>query len=191
VQAFRASSTSQSSASIENPHYFYYQAKLEAERVVERSAVPWTILRATQFHDFLLKGLNTLEVGPITIVPRGFLFQPVDIGEVAGRLTELALSEPAGRVPDFAGPQVRTAAELAHAYLEATGQRKRILEIPIPGKLGRAFREGAQTCPQGERGRVTWEEFLYRRRDAATGRISSVYDRTDRTERESHARRTG
>ncbi|HZF59339.1 MAG TPA: NAD(P)H-binding protein [Rubrobacter sp.] len=174
-----------------NPHYFYYQAKLEAERVVERSAVPWTILRATQFHDFLLKGLNTLEVGPITIVPRRFLFQPVDIGEVAGRLTELALSEPAGRVPDFAGPQVRIAAELAHAYLEATGQRKRILEIPIPGKLGRAFREGAQTCSQGERGRVTWEEFLYRRRDAATGRISSVYDRTDRTERESHARRTG
>ena len=173
-----------------NPHYFYYQAKLEAEQVVERSAVPWTILRVTQFHDFLLKGLKTLEVRPITIVPKGFLFQPVDIGEVAGRLTELAFSEAAGRVPDFGGSQVRTAAELAHAYLEATGQRKRILEIPIPGKLGRAFREGAHTCPQGERGRVSWEQFLDRRRDAATGRVRSAYDRTDLVEKRHNARRT-
>lgn len=174
-----------------NPHYSYYRAKLAAERVVERSEVSWTILRATQFHDFLLKVLKTLEAGPIAMVPKGFLFQPVDTGEVAGRLTELAISEPAGRVQDFGGPEILTSAELARAYLEAMGRRKRILELPVLGELGCAFREGAQTCPEGERGGVTWEEFLHRRRDPATGRISSAYDRTDLAERRRHARRTG
>jgi uncharacterized protein YbjT (DUF2867 family) len=174
-----------------NPHYSYYRAKLAAEQVIERSEIPWTIQRATQFHDFVLKGLKVLEVGPIAMVPRGFLFQPIDMGEVAGRLAGLALSEPAGRVPDFGGPEVRTSAELACAYLEATGRRKRIVEIPLPGKLARAFREGSQTCPEGERGRITWEEFLDRRRDPATGRISSAYDRTDLAERRRHGRRTG
>ncbi len=162
-----------------NPHYFYYRAKLNAEQIVGRSAVPWTILRATQFHDFVLKGLKALEVGPVAAVPKDFLFQPVDVGEVAGRLAELALSEPAGRVPDLGGPEIKTAAGLARAYLEGAGRRKMILELPLPGKLARAFREGAQTCPEGERGRVTWEEFLRGRRDAVTGRISSAYDRTD------------
>ncbi len=171
-----------------NPHYRYYRAKLETERVVERSELPWTILRATQFHDFLLKVLRTLEIGPIMTVPKGFLFQPVDISEVAGRLTELALSEPAGRVPDLGGPEILNSAELARAYLEATRQRKRILELSVPGKLGRAFREGAQTCPDGMRGRVTWEEFLRSRIDPATGQISSAYDRTKVAERRHHER---
>jgi len=173
-----------------NPYYFYYRAKLEAERVVERSAVPWTIQRATQFHDFVLKGLKTLEAGPVAVVPKGFLFQTVDVGEVADRLAKLALSEPAGRVPDLGGPEIKTATELARTYLEVAGRRKRILELPLPGKFARAFREGAQTCPEGERGGATWEEFLRGHRDAATGWISSAYDRSDRAERRHHGRRT-
>ncbi|HZY66433.1 MAG TPA: NAD(P)H-binding protein [Rubrobacteraceae bacterium] len=162
-----------------NPHYSYYRAKLEAKRVVERSGVPWTIRRATQFHDFVLKGLNKLEVGPVVAVPKDFLFQPVDMGEVAGRLAELVLSESARYVPDFGGPEVRTAAELAHNYLEVAGRRKRTLELPLSGKFAHTFGEGTQTCPDGMRGRVIWEEFLGERRDAATGRVSSAYDRTD------------
>ncbi len=159
------------------PYYSYYRAKLAAERVVEASGVPWTIQRATQFHDFVLKGLKLLGVGPVTIVPRGFLFQPVDIGEVAGRLTELVLSEPAGRVPDLGGPEILTAAELARSCLQAEGRRKKIWELPLPGKFARSFRKGALTCPDGGCGRITWEDFLYGKRDALTGRISSTYDR--------------
>jgi uncharacterized protein YbjT (DUF2867 family) len=104
------------------PYYPYYRVKLETERVVERSLVPWTILRATQFHDFVLRILQLLERLPIMLVPKGFLLQPVDAGEVADRLVELALSEPAGRVPDVGGPEVRTVAELADAYLRIAGR---------------------------------------------------------------------
>src|SRR3712207_5750624 len=56
-----------------NPYFPYYRMKLEAERIVERSSVPWTILRATQFHDFVLRSIRSLDRLPIMPVPKGFL----------------------------------------------------------------------------------------------------------------------
>jgi uncharacterized protein YbjT (DUF2867 family) len=143
-----------------NPYPPYYRAKLEAERIVERSPVPWTILRATQFHEFVLKQIRLLERIPVMMAPRGFLLQPMDIGEVADRMVELALSEPTGRVPDIGGPEVRTLPDLARSYLKATGRRRRIVEVPVPGKAARALREGAQLAPDQTYGEVRWEEFL-------------------------------
>ncbi len=144
-----------------NPYFPYYGLKLEAERIVERSGVPWTILRATQFHEFVLRIVRLLDRLPVVMVPRGPM-QPIETGEVAWRLAELALSGPVGRAPDIGGPEVRTFAELARAYLEVAGRRPRVVEIPLPGKAARAFREGAQTCPDHAFGTITWEEFLAR-----------------------------
>jgi uncharacterized protein YbjT (DUF2867 family) len=142
------------------PHLPYYRAKLEAERIVERSSVPWTILRATQFHEFVLKQIRLLECLPVMMAPRGFLLQPMDIGEVADRMAELALSEPAGRVPDIGGPEIRTLPDLARSYLKATGRRRRVVEVPVPGKAARALREGALLAPDQTFGEIQWEEFL-------------------------------
>lgn len=66
-----------------NPYYPYYRMKLEVERIVERSPVPWTILRATQFHEFVLRIIRFLERLPVMIMPKGFLLQPIETGEVA------------------------------------------------------------------------------------------------------------
>ncbi len=147
----------------------YYRAKLDAESAVKRSAVPWTILRATQFHGFVFGMLEALNRVPLLVpVPKGFLFQPVDAGEVASRLVELSLSEPVGRVGDMGGPEIRTAASLARAYLKATGRRKGVLKVPLPGKTARAAREGAQVtrvAPGSVLGEATWEEFLGRTTD--------------------------
>ena len=144
----------------------YYRAKLDAERLVERSSIPWTILRATQFHGFVLGMLGSLDRIPYFMpVPKEYLLQPVEVGEVAIRVTGLALSEPAGRASDMGGPEIRTAASLARAYLKATGRRKRVLEVPLPGKTMRAVREGAQVTrmvPGSVLGHITWEEFLCR-----------------------------
>lgn len=145
-----------------NPYYPYYRVKLDTERVVERSPVPWTILRATQFHDFLLMFVRSLARLPVVPVPKGFLSQTIDVGEVADRLAELALSSPAGHVHDVGGPEVRTFTDLTRAYLRAAGQSKWVVEIPLPGKAARAWREGSQTCPDHRYGKVRWEEFLSR-----------------------------
>jgi uncharacterized protein YbjT (DUF2867 family) len=63
----------------------YPKAKLQAERIVADSGLPWTILRATQFYDYVLAGLRKLARLPVVPVPAGFLVQPIDPDEVAAR----------------------------------------------------------------------------------------------------------
>jgi uncharacterized protein YbjT (DUF2867 family) len=109
--------------------------------------VPGTILRTTQFHEFVLGILRALKRLPVMPVPRRFPLQPMEIGEVSERLVELALADPAGRVPDVGGPEVLTMAELARAFLGATGRSRRVLEASLPGKFFRAAREGAMVRP--------------------------------------------
>jgi hypothetical protein len=98
---------------------------------------------------------------PVIPVPAGFRGQPVDAGEVAARLTELALGEPAGLVPDFAGPRVYGVADLLRGYLRASRKHRLILPVWLPGRAARAFRAGANLAPDSARGgravgRRTW-----------------------------------
>ena len=139
----------------------YVRAKLEAERIVADSGLPWTTLRATQFFDLILNGTRKLARLPVVPVPAGFPTQPVDAGEVAGRLAELTLREPAGRVPDMAGPQVLSFADLVRGYLRASRRRRAVLPVRLPGL--RRIREGALIPdPSAETliGTRTWAEFL-------------------------------
>jgi uncharacterized protein YbjT (DUF2867 family) len=140
--------------------YPYYRIKLDTEQVIEGSSVPYTIVRATQFYDLVLMAIRLLERMPVMVVPNGFRGQPIDAEEVAERLVELALSNPAGRVPDIGGPEVRTVDDIVRGYREVTGRRKRMLTLRLPGKTARAFREGALTCPNNRFGEIRWEEFL-------------------------------
>lgn len=142
------------------PYYPYYRVKLETERVIERSPIPHTILRATQFYDLVLMAARFLDRLPAMPVPAGLLGQPIDAGEVADRMVELALSSPAGRVPDIGGPEVRTLTSAARGYLGVLGSRKGILEFPFPGKMALAIRNGALTCPENAYGKTRWEDFL-------------------------------
>src|ERR671919_1798144 len=91
---------------VDRAMFGYFGSKLAAERIVADSGLPWTTLRATQFHDLLLRVAEQLAKLPVIPVPAGFRVQPVDSGEVAGRLVELALDKPGGLVPDMAGPRV-------------------------------------------------------------------------------------
>jgi uncharacterized protein YbjT (DUF2867 family) len=102
-------------------------------------------------------------------VPAGIRFQPVDAGDVAARLVELALATPAGLVPDLAGPRVYQLAELVRSYLRAGGKRRPILPVPVPGKAARALRAGANLAPDLGVGRRTWEEFLAGRLRSPSG----------------------
>ena len=86
---------------VDRAMFGYFAAKLAAERVVADSGLPWTALRATQFHDGILMTARQLARMPVIPVPAGWRFQPVDTGEVADRLVELALDAPAGLVPDL------------------------------------------------------------------------------------------
>ncbi len=141
----------------------YYRTKLETERLVRDSGLPWTIQRATQFHNLILLACTALARLPVMPVPAGTSFQPLDVAEVAGRLAELAAAPAAGRAPDIAGPQVRSTTDLARSYLRATGKRRGVLPVWLPGAAAAGFRGGGHLAPDNAVGRVTFEEFLDRR----------------------------
>ena len=141
----------------------YFASKLAAEQVVAGSGLPWTTLRATQFHDLILLVARQMTKLPVVPVPAGFRFQPVDAGEVAARLVELALGTPAGLVPDMAGPRVYTVPGLLRGYLRASRKRRPMVPVPIPGKAARAVRAGANLAPGRAVGHRTWEDFLAER----------------------------
>ena len=141
----------------------YFASKRAAELVVEQSALPWTTLRATQFHDLIWMVAGALSRLPVVPVPSGARFQPVDSGEVAERLVELALGPASGLVPDLAGPRAYGLGELVRSYLSATGKRRLLVPFPVLGKAGRAIKDGANLNLDQAVGRRTWEEFLEQR----------------------------
>jgi uncharacterized protein YbjT (DUF2867 family) len=138
----------------------YYASKLAAERVVAESGLPFTTLRATQFHDLILTVARALAKLPVVPTLAGFRFQPIDTDEVAARLVELSLDMPAGRAADLAGPRVYDMADLLRDYLRATHRRRRILPVRLPGAAARAFRDGANLAPEHAMGHRSWEAFL-------------------------------
>jgi uncharacterized protein YbjT (DUF2867 family) len=146
---------------VDRAMFGYFESKRAAEKAVEDSGLPWTTLRATQFHDLMLTVARQLAKLPVSPVPAGFRIQPVEADEVAARLVELTLGEPAGMVPDMGGPRVYGAAELLRGYLRATKRRRRpIVPVWLPGKAARAFRDGGDLAPEQAVGHRSGEEFL-------------------------------
>jgi uncharacterized protein YbjT (DUF2867 family) len=138
----------------------YFGSKAASERIVAESGLPWTTLRATQFHDLTLLTARGMAKMPVIPVPSGFKFQPIDADEVAARLVELALGEPAGLVPEMGGPQVYDMSELVRSYLRASGTHRPIVPMRLPGRAARAFRNGANLNTERAVGIRTWEQFL-------------------------------
>lgn len=145
---------------IDRAMFGYFAAKLAAEKTLAGSGLAWTTLRATQFHEaFVITGRAMAKM-PVIPVPSGFRFQPVDSGEVATRLAELALGAPAGLVSDIAGPKTYFMAELLRSYLRARGKHRPLMPVRFPGAAARAVRGGANLAPGRAVGLKTWEQYL-------------------------------
>ena len=122
----------------------YYRVKAAEEQAVERSDVPWTLLRATQFHTLLEKlfaATAKLGMTPTAPIP----LQPVDPADVAHRIADLVEAGPQGRVDEVAGPRQQTLAELGSVWRRHNGRRRLPVRIPLFGVTGKALRE-ARLC---------------------------------------------
>jgi uncharacterized protein YbjT (DUF2867 family) len=131
----------------------YYQGKLRQEEVIRAGAVPWTVLRATQFHEFTAQTVAR-STGPIVPAPR-MQTQTVAAREVAAELVRLATAEPVGAAPDIAGPEVSFLPDLVRRFLHSRGSRRVVLPVPMPGP-----RNGLLPTTDGPRGKQTFEEWL-------------------------------
>ncbi|NHN40472.1 NAD(P)H-binding protein [Halorubellus sp. JP-L1] len=136
---------------IEDVPYSYYRHKLAAEELVEAAAVPTTVVRATQFHQFLDELLGLVARSPVWPLPTKFRVQPVDARAVANAVVANATPEARGRVPPVCGPEVLSVREIAAAYRQARALRRLVVRVPIPGAVASAFRAGDATCgPSGD-----------------------------------------
>ena len=138
--------------------YRYYRNKLACERLVAASGVPFTILRATQFHELAEGSLRHAESRALaSTVPLGFKVQLVAAQEVAERAAALLAGAPACTV-ELGGPEVLTVGRVVETWRELRGP-VRVVPLPLVGRVARAFRRGLNTTVRAE-GRQTWREYV-------------------------------
>jgi len=137
----------------------YYRAKRAAERVIEGSGLPATVLRTTQFHQFVAGFFSAQRFSPVVVTP-ALSVQPIDTKTVADRLVELAVGPPSGRVSDLGGPEVLTGREIAWLYQAHRGWRRPTIPFGLPGATWAAFAQGYQLVPKNRSGGRTFAQFL-------------------------------
>jgi len=137
----------------------YYRVKTEQEDAVTRGPLPWTVVRATQFHEFVAAMLGAAARCRLVPVPRGVL-QPVAVAEAARAIADAAVAGPRRARVEVAGPEVAPIRDLAVTWRRATGQRALLVPLPVPGKVGRALRDGSLTAARPDvRGTVTFADW--------------------------------
>ncbi|WP_299570039.1 SDR family oxidoreductase [uncultured Williamsia sp.] len=136
----------------------YYAGKVRQEELCAASAVPTTVLRATQFHEFADQMLA--RGGPVALVPK-MLSRPVAAREVATELVRLARGQAQGLVPEMAGPEDLEMPDMVRKLLRSRGRHTPVLGIRLPGAAGRGMAHGA-LLPEhdGPRGRETFAQWL-------------------------------
>jgi len=138
----------------------YYAGKRRQEALIDAGDVPFTILRATQFHEFAGQILERTRKGPIALVPR-MRSQPIAVREVAGLLADAAVDAPGGLLDDVAGPRVEQMVDKARQLLRARGARTVVVPVRLPGAGGRAMRDGGLLpIGSGARGTETFDDWL-------------------------------
>lgn len=147
---------------VDRSAYPYYTAKRATEEVIEQGPLSWTIVRATQFHNLVLRliqsfGADTLPVVP---VPGGMRFQSIDVGEVADRLVEIMEQGTGGHAPEMGGSQILTIEEMTETYLHVQGRKATVQPEKLASGLYDAFRSGVNLVPDHAVGTITWEDFL-------------------------------
>jgi uncharacterized protein YbjT (DUF2867 family) len=143
---------------VRNP---YYKVKVAQEQALASATVPWTLLRATQFHALIAGVFGA--AARVRLLPKLRIpLQPIDTAVVARRLAELAHGDPAGRVADVAGPQVESLDALARQWRAHDGRRLLPLRVPrfALGGAGRALAAGLLTDPAAAAGGPTFAQWL-------------------------------
>ncbi len=146
----------------ERAPFGYYAGKRAQEQEIEAGSVPWTVLRATQFHEFAPQMYAMARLGPLHTAPR-MRTQPIAAREVAARLLDLAESPARNDIVELAGPREESLADMIRRWARANGMRGWIPSVALPGDLGRAQRDGTLLpTPGTELGTETFAQWLDR-----------------------------
>ena len=145
----------------------YFRAKVAQERLIEASRIPYTIVRATQFMEFLgMIAASSVDGNQIRLSPG--LFQPIAADDVAAVVADVALASPRNGIVDIAGPERAPFNEIIARYLKAIGDPRKVVADPEARYWGGRVEERS-LVPLGEArlGRIGLDEWLRRSSAAA------------------------
>ncbi|MET0543454.1 MAG: SDR family oxidoreductase [Variovorax sp.] len=128
----------------------YFRAKLAQERLIAASGIPWTLVRATQFFEFLGAIAQTATEGDTVRLPRAH-FQPMAADDVARLVTDAALAEPPNAMLEIAGPDRVGLAEQVRRFLAETGDGRTVVTDPQAQYFGLDVNDASLTPASGAR----------------------------------------
>jgi uncharacterized protein YbjT (DUF2867 family) len=145
----------------------YFRAKVAQEKLIETSGIPYTIIRSTQFLEFLRAIAASSADGNIIRISPG-LFQPIAADDVAAVVADVALAAPRNGIVEIAGPERAPFNEIVARYLKAAGDPRKVVSDPEARYYGSLVEERS-LVPLGEArlGRIGFDEWLRRSQAAA------------------------
>jgi uncharacterized protein YbjT (DUF2867 family) len=149
------------------PDNGYFRAKVAQEKLIETSGIPYTIIRSTQFLEFLGATAASSTNGNMVRISPG-LFQPIAADDVAAIVADVALAAPRNGIVEIAGPERAPFNEFVARYLKAVGDPHKVVSDPEARYYGGRVEEHS-LVPLGEArlGRIGFDEWLRRSRAAA------------------------
>ena len=149
------------------PENGYFRAKIAQEKLIEASGIPYTIIRATQFLEFLDGIADSGMDGNVVRLSPG-LFQPIAADDVAAIVADVALGAPRNGIVEIAGPERAPFNEIIARYLKAAGDKREVVSDPEALYFGGRVEERS-LVPLGEArlGRIGLDEWLRRARAEA------------------------
>jgi uncharacterized protein YbjT (DUF2867 family) len=149
------------------PGQGYYRAKVAQEKLVEASGIPYTIIRATQFLEFLGAIAGASTDGRVVRLPPGLL-QPIAADDVAAIVGEVALANPRNGIVEIAGPERAPFNEIVARYLKAVGDPREVVKDSEARYFGGRLEEKSLVpWDEARLGHLNLEEWLRRSRKEA------------------------
>ena len=138
----------------------YFRAKVAQEKLIKASGIPYTIIRSTQFMEFLRGIADSSADGNVVRLPP-VLFQPIAADDVAASVADVALAPPRNGIVEIAGPERAPFNEIVARYLKAIGDPREVVRDPEAGYWGGRVEERS-LVPLGEArlGRIGLDEWL-------------------------------
>jgi uncharacterized protein YbjT (DUF2867 family) len=145
----------------------YFRAKVAQEKLIQASGIPYTIVRSTQFMEFLRGIVDSAANGTIVKLPPA-LFQPIAADDVAAFVAEAAVAAPRNGVIEIAGPEREPFNEIVARYLKGIGDPREVVSDPEAPYWGARIEERS-LVPLGEArlGRIDIDQWLRRSKAAA------------------------
>ena len=142
------------------PDSGYFRAKLAQEKLIEASKIPFTIVRATQFHEFVGAIAQSGSVGQTVRLPPAMM-QPIASDDVAALLAEFTLGKPLNGIVEIAGPDRIRMVDLASRFLAATGDRREVVADADTGYFGARVDDRSLTPGENPHlGKIGFDDWL-------------------------------